>query len=373
MKIEIREVSSKKELQQFVKFPLSLYKGNNYYVPSLISEEMNSLDNTKNPVFEHAEARYFLAYKENKIVGRIAAIINRFEVEKQQKLKIRFGWFDVIDDIHVTEALLNKVIELGKSRGLNFIEGPVGFSNMDKAGLLTEGFNERSAMLTLYNHEYYKTHLEKLGFETASEWVENRITIPNQLPEKVITISKIVQERYGLTIVRFKNSKDLDPYILPIFSLLEETYNSLESYVPFSEKEIKYYKKKFMKILKPEFISCITDKEGNLCSFAITCPSYSEALQKAGGKLLPFGWYYLLNSAKNTKTAESILIGIHHKYQKKGVTSLIFCEIFNVLKKYHMEYLETNPQLVENLNVQLLWTDFNPIVHKRRKTFRKSI
>jgi GNAT superfamily N-acetyltransferase len=286
---------------------------------------------------------------------------------------MRFGWFDVIDDIHVSRALLEKVAEIGRKHNLEYMEGPVGFSNLEKAGLLTEGFDRKATMLTLYNHEYYRTHFETLGFKTANEWVENYFTIPEHLPEKVTGFSKIIQKRYKLNIIRFSSKKDMQPFIKPMFDLLVETYSSLESFVPFSQKQIDYYADKYLKILKPEFVNCITDETGKLCSFAITSPSYAAALQKTKGKLFPFGWYHLLQASRKPDTAEYILIGVHPKYQKKGITSMVFCEIFKTFKKYKIKHIETNPQLIENLNVQLLWTDFDPIIHKKRKTYRKSI
>ncbi|MGM5630316.1 GTP cyclohydrolase [Apibacter raozihei] len=373
MEIEVKEIASSSGLKNFVKFPLSLYKGNKFYVPSLIQEELECLDKNKNPVFEHAEVFYFLAYKDKKVVGRIAAIINNQEIEKQKKLKIRFGWFDVIDDIEVTKKLIHKVIEIGKKKRLEYIEGPVGFSNLDKAGLLTEGFEKKSTMIALYNYRYYESHLKALGFTTANEWVENYLTLPEELPEKVTKFADIIQKRYDLKSFTFRNKQEMEPFIYPIFDLLEKTYGSLDSYVPITKNEISFYKKKYLKILIPEFVNCVTDKNGKLCAFAVTSPSFADALQKSGGKLFPWGWYHLYTAVKKTNTAESLLIGVHPNYQKKGITSLVFRNIFQTYKKYGLRYMETNPQLIDNLNVQLLWKEFNPVVHKKRKTFKKLI
>ncbi|TWP24808.1 GTP cyclohydrolase [Apibacter muscae] len=373
MKIQIKEVASIKDLKKFINFPILLYKNCPNYVPSLIKEELEVLDKNKNPVFEHAQATYYLAYKEGKIVGRIAAIINTYEVEKLHKKKVRFGWFDVIDDIAVTQALIEKVKAVGLDNNLHYIEGPVGFSNMEKAGLLTEGFDRLSTMITLYNHSYYKDHLESLGFKEEKVWVENFFKVPEELPEKVTRFSKLLQEKKNFKALRFSNKKEMEPYVRPMFNLLIETYNALESFVPFSEKQINFYTQKYLQILNPNFVTCILDENQEICAFAVTSPSYAKGLQKSRGKLFPWGWYHLLKASKNFDTAEYILIGVHPKYQKKGITAIIFTEIFHTLKKYNIRFVETNPQLVDNLNVQLLWSDYNPITHKKRKTYIKTI
>lgn len=371
MSIEIKEIHSRKELKEFVKFQLELYKDNPYFVPPLIDEEINGLDPNKNPAFKFAKPFYFLAYKNNKIVGRIAAIINHIEVNEQKIKKIRFGWFDVIDDIEVTKALFSKVEEIAKTNGLMFMEGPMGASNLEKAGMLTFGFDKISTAITIYNYEYYVRHLEELGFEKEKEWVENFLTAPETLPEKIYEFSRLVAERYNLKLLHFNNSKEFQPYIKPVFELLEESYKDLETFVPISEEQKAFYAKKYSTILNPDFVNFIEDGDGELCAFAITMPSYAKALQKAKGKLLPFGWYHLLQAQKKNDTVEFVLIGVHPKYQRKGVTAIIFKEMFETFKKHNIKHLETNPELEDNQSVQALWTDYNPVLHKRRKTFKK--
>jgi len=373
MSIEIKEIRSRKELKAFVKFQMELYKNNPYFVPSLISEEINELDTAKNPAFKDADARYFLAYKNGKIVGRIAAIINHDETQRLKIRKIRFGWFDVIDDLEVSKALFAKVEEIAKENDLTYMEGPMGATSLEKAGMLTFGFDRIATAIGIYNYEYYPKHLEKLGFEKEKEWVENFLTTPDSLPQKVLDFSKLVKERYKLKRVHFKNSKEMQPYIKPVFDLLEESYKDLETFVPISEEQKAFYAKKYATILNPDFINFIEDENGELCAFAITMPSYSKALQKANGKLLPFGWYHLLQAQKKNDTVEFVLIGVHPKYQRKGVTAIIFKEMFDTFKKHNIKWLETNPELEDNQSVQALWTDYNPVLHKRRKTFKKEI
>ena len=373
MSIEIKEIHSQRELRDFVKFQLNLYKDNPYFVPGLMVDEVNSLDVSKNPAFKFATARYFLAYKDGQIAGRIAAIINQVEVNELNIKKIRFGWLDVIDDVEVTKALFAKVEEVGRENGLEFMEGPMGATNLEKAGMLSFGFDRLATAIGQYNYAYYPKHLEQLGFEKEKEWVEQFLTVPDAIAPKIYEFAKLVTERYGLKLLHFKNAKEMQPYIKPVFDLLEESYKELETYVPITEEQKAFYAKKYSNILNPEFITFIEDGNGELCAFAITMPSYAKALQKAKGRFLPFGWYHLLKAQKKNDTVEFVLIGVHPKYQKKGITSIIFKEMFETFKKHNIKFLETNPELEENQSVQALWTDYNPVLHKRRKTFRKDI
>ncbi|WP_313386604.1 GNAT family N-acetyltransferase [Chishuiella sp.] len=373
MSIRIKKVQSKHDLEAFIKFPMDLYKDNKNYVPPFINEEKETLDVSKNPVFKDAEAHYFIAEKDNKVVGRVAAIINWQEVNKQHKKKMRFGWFDMIDDIEVTKALLAKVEAIGKENNLEYIEGPVGFSNLEKAGMLTKGFDKLATMVGLYNDPYYPEHLEKLGFEKANEWVEFELNVPNELPEKVIKFNKIVRERYKLRELKFTKTSEIIPYVEDMFDLLDKTYSELDTYVPIADYQIEYYKKKYIPFINPDYVNCIVDENNKMVSFAITMPSYSKAMQKAKGKLLPFGWWHLLRASKKNDSAQFYLIGIDPKYQGKGVTALIFNAMFDTFKRNGIKFLETNPELEDNENIQVLWKSYDPVNHKRRKTFKKPI
>lgn len=373
MKIQVKEVENNKDLEAFIKFPMNLYKNNPYYVPPIINDEKQSMSKEHNPIFREAEASYFLAYKGDQIVGRIAAIINWKEVKEQGKSKMRFGWFDTIDDIEVTKALLAKVAEIGKSHQLDYMEGPVGFSNLDKAGLLTKGFDKLATMVGLYNESYYMEHFEKLGFETSSEWTEFSLPAPKVLPEKVVKFNKIIQERYKLRELKFKKTKELLPFVDEMFDLLDKTYSSLETYVPIADYQIEHYKNKYIPFINPDYVNVIVDENNKMVAFAITMPSYSKALQKANGKLFPFGWYHLMKANRKNDSAAFYLIGVDPKLQGKGVTALIFSAMYETFKRNNIKYLETNPELVGNDNVQVLWKPYNPVNHKRRKTFRKDI
>ncbi|THF53503.1 GNAT family N-acetyltransferase [Flavobacterium supellecticarium] len=370
--ITIKEALTQKEMTDFVTFPFQLYKNNPYWVPPLIKDELKSF-NPKNDIFKSVTARYFLAYQDGKLAGRIAAIINWTEVNTLHKSKVRFGWFDVIDNIEVTKALLDKVIELGKEHNLEYMEGPVGFSNMDKAGMLTEGFDQIATMIGLYNHAYYPEHLEKLGFTKEAEWLEYKIDAKQVDLGKIEPLSRIIEQRYAVKSLNFKSTKDIIPYVDEMFGLLNKTYAELQSFVPIEQFQIDHYKEKYISFIHPDFITCVTDKDGKMIAFGITMPSFSKAFQKANGKLFPFGFLYLLRAMKKNDHAEFYLIGVDPEYQNKGVTALILKRMYEVFTKRGILTVETNPQLEENKKIQQLWKNFSPIIHKRRKTFRKDL
>ncbi|MHA7058875.1 GTP cyclohydrolase [Aquimarina sp. M1] len=371
--ITIKEITSKADLTTFVKFPFELYKDSPYYVPSIIKEELDVMNPKKNPVFNNAVAKYFLAFKNEKIVGRIAAIINWIEVNEQKKLKVRFGWFDVIDDIDVTKALLKTVADFGKQHSLEYMEGPVGFSNMDKAGILIKGFEELNTMITWYNYPYYRKHMEQLGFENAATWVEYKIKVPKETRKKVIKFARIIQERYQLQLLKFKKSKELLKYVDDMFDLLNKTYSSLQTFVPIQQYQIEMYKKKYLPYLNPEYITCVADNKGKLIAFSIVMPSFSKALKKMNGKIYPLKFLHILKAQRRNDTAAFYLIGIDPEYQNKGVTALIFKEMNETFIRNGIETVETNPELEENKAIQALWNDYEHEQHKKRRTYRKNI
>ena len=373
--IEIQEISTRKELETFVHFPFELYKSNPNWVPPIVKEELEMLDKEVNPVFNNALAHYFLAYNEGKIVGRIAAFINWIEVKELKKQKVRFGWFDAIDDPNVTEKLLEKVIAVGKEHQMKAIEGPMGFSNMDKAGMLIKGFEELNTMITWYNAPYYAEHLEKLHYKIKAEWVEYEIKISpfQDSPEKVKRFSQLIIERYQLKILEFRSHKEILPYVDQMFHLLGKTYDKLQTYVPIQDYQIQHYKERFLPFIHPDYIKCIVDVNGDLISFAITMPSFSKALKKINGKLFPFGFFHILKARYFNNRASFYLIGIRPDYQNKGITAIIFNEMQKTFNKHGVTIVETNPELVENSAIQKLWRNYEHRQHKRRATFTKSI
>lgn len=368
--INVVEAKTKKQLLEYVKFPFSLYKNHPYWVPPLINDELETFDQTKNPAFDQAEAYFFLAYRNNKIVGRIAAIVNWQEIKVQQKPKVRFGWWDVIDDINVTKALLEKVYELGKKHHLSYVEGPMGFSNLDKVGVLTEGYNRLGSMITWYNYPYYKDHLEQLGYVKEKEYFESLFSFSDVHPDSFSKISHLIVQRYGLKVVTFKKTKDIIPYVDEMFNLFNTSYEKLASFVAVSERQKEYFKKKYIPFVNPEYILFILNKENKMVAFSIVMPGFSEALKKANGRLFPFGFYHLLQAKKHSKEVLFYLIGIEPEYQNKGVTAIIFREYYNVFKEKGITMCNRTPELEENNAIHNLWKNFNSTVDRRRRTYR---
>jgi len=367
--VSILEVKSPNELKQFVKFPMDLYKNNPYYVPSFIKDELNVWNSQENPALQYSEAKQFLAFKNSKIVGRIAVIINHKEEKELGIRKVRFGWIDFIDDKEVSKALIDTAINYAKAHQIDNIEGPMGFTNLDKAGMLTFGFEKIATMIGIYNHEYYPQHIENLGLVKEKEWVEFEMNFPKILPPKVEKFSKLIAEKYNLRVLDFQSKEDILPYVKPMFKLLDETYKHLSTYTPISEEQIKTYKEKFFPMIAKNYVICVVDEHDELVSFAVTMPSYSKALQKAKGKLFPFGWWHFMQAQKKNDRANFYLIGIHPEYQRRGVTAIIFKEIFVRFNNMGIDFAETNPELEENKSVQVLWQDYNPVNHKRRRTY----
>lgn len=367
--ISVIEVKSAKEMMAFITFPMELYKNNKNFVPPLIAEEKQIWNPRHNPALQYSEARLFLAYRDQKIVGRTAAIINFKEKEELGIDKVRFGWIDFIDDPEVSQVLIEKIKDFARKKNIPKIEGPMGFTNLDKSGVLTKGFDRLATMIGIYNAPYYAEHFEKAGLEKEKEWVEYELVFPEQLPEKIIRFNDLILQKYQLKVLKFNSKKEILPYVEPMFKLLDETYRHLSSYTPITDEQIHTYRDKYFKFIDKDYIVAITDSQGKLISFAITMPSYSKALQKANGRLFPFGWWHLLQAGKRNDRANFYLIGIHPDYQKRGITSVIFKEIYEVFKQKGVKYLETNPELEENKAIQLLWQDYGPVNHKRRRTY----
>jgi hypothetical protein len=371
--ITIQEAKTKKELTEFIKFPFSLYKDNKYWVPPIIADELETFDKTKNPAFENAEATFYVALRNNTIVGRLAAIINWSEVNGQEKKKVRFGWFDVIDDIEVTKALLEKVYELGRKNNLEYVEGPMGFSNLDKVGVLTEGFDEIGTMITWYNHPYYATHFEQLGYVIEKKYDESKFPFANVKPEAFEKANDLVKRRYQLKPLNFKTTKEVMPHVDKMFDLFNESYASLSSFVAITDIQKEYFKKKYISFINPEFIKFVEDKDHNIVAFSIVMPSFSEALQKTKGKLFPFGFLHLLKAKKHSKDMIFYLIGVHPEYQNKAVTAIIFNEYYHTFKEKGIINCYRTPELSDNVAIHNLWKHFDPVIHKRRATFRKEL
>ncbi|TDU39944.1 acetyltransferase (GNAT) family protein [Gelidibacter sediminis] len=371
--ITIKQVSTPKELKAFVKFPFELYKDSTKWVPPIIKQELETFNKKKNPIFNDAEATFFLAYKNNQIVGRVAAIINWLEVNHQKEKKMRFGWFDVIDDIEVTKALLEKVHEIGKANSLDYVEGPVGFSNLDKVGVMTEGYEHLGNMITWYNYPYYVNHFQELGYTDEKLYSESRFPFSNVKIEQFSKAQELIKRRYELRALGFTRTEEVMPYVDKMFDLFNKSYASLSSFVAITDIQKEYFKKKFISFVNPEYIKFVIDKDDELVAFAIVMPSFARALQKTKGKLFPFGFTHILHAKKHSKEVVFYLIGIHPEYQNKGVTALIFNEYYKVFTEKGIERCVRTPELEDNIAIHQIWKHFNPEVFKRRKTVRKQI
>lgn len=371
--ITIVEANTKALLKEYVKFPFKLYKNHKYWVPPLISDELATFDKKENPAFSSAEAYFYLAYKNNEIVGRIAAIINWDEVNLQHKKKVRFGWWDVIDDIEVTKALLEKVYELGHQHHLEYVEGPMGFSNLDKVGVVTEGFDEMGSMITWYNYPYYKDHLEQLGYVKEKEYLENKFPFENVKPEFFFKAQELIKKRYELRPINFTKTKDIMPYVDEMFDLFNSSYASLSSFVAITDVQKEYFKKKYISFINPEYIKFVVDKNDKIVAFSIVMPSFGEALQKAKGSLFPFGFYHLLKAKKQSKEVLFYLIGVDPHYQSKGVTAIIFNECYNSFTELGIKDCVRTPELEDNIAIHNLWKHFDPVIFRRRRTYKKEL
>ncbi|MDR1719455.1 MAG: hypothetical protein LBR67_04950 [Dysgonamonadaceae bacterium] len=375
MSITIKEVQSKRELKDFIKFNIKLYKDCPYHVPGLISEEMMTLSKEKNPAFDFCEAKYFLAIKDNKIVGRIAGIINHKANEQWKEKNLRFGFIDFIDDEHVSKALLDAVIQWGKEKGMEAIHGPLGFTDLDHEGLLVWGFEEVATMATTYSYPYYKDHLEKLGFVKDQDWKEFKIWIPEAVPEKHLRIGEIVLKKYGLRILKFKKTKEIWPYARKIFETLNVAYAHLYGFVALSPKQIDYYVKMYIPMLRLDLITLIVrDSDDAVAGFAITLPNLSKAMQKARGSLFPFGIIHLLKSLySKPKVVDLYLMGVLPEYRGKGVNALIFNDLIPRYIALGTVFAESNPELESNNAIQAQWDYFRTEHHKTRRAFIKQI
>ena len=370
--ITIKEAVSKKEIKQFVTFPFSLYKDSKYWVPPIISEEIKIFNKNTNPVLQNADAQLFLAYKNNTIVGRVAAIINWTEIGPKGSNKVRFGWMDMIDDIEVTKALLDTVESIGKANNLNYMEGPIGFSNLDKVGVLTYGYDEIGTMVSWHNHPYYVEHLNQLNFKVEKEYLEHKHQFSDIEIENSNLLEKVIKERYNLKALNFTSTKDLMPYADKMFDLFNESYASLSSFVAITDIQKAFLKKKFLNFINPEYIKFVVNEADELIAFGVVMPSFAEALQKTKGKLFPFGFLHILK-AKNSKKINFYLIGIHPEYQKKGVHSILFSAFHKTFKEKGILECRRTPELANNLAVQNLWRNFNPVLIKKRCTYRKDL
>lgn len=375
MAIEIRKIDTKCGLKKFVKWGIDLYKGNECFVPPLVMDDVNTLDPHNNPAFDFCESIYFMAYDDGKPVGRIAGIINNVVNEKTGKKTLRFGWVDFIDDTRVSEALFRAVEVWGRSKGMEEIVGPLGFSDMDPEGMLVEGFDQEGTMATIYNYPYYPKHLEAMGFEKEADWVEFRMTVPDGIPERYQRISDIIKRKYELSTPKYTSAKKLvKDYGQEIFQLINEAYSELYGYSPLTPRQINRYISMYIPVLRLDNISLIVDKDKKLIGVGIAMPSMSKALIKCRGRMFPFGWIHLLKALRGQNdVVDLLLVAVKPEYQSKGVNSLLFTDLIPCFIKNGYKFAESNPELELNQKVQSQWGYFETRQHKRRRAYRKPL
>ena len=375
--VEIREIQpTKRNLLKFVHFPIDvIYRDSKYYVPPLVTDEVNTLRPDKNPAFDFCEAAYFLAYRDGKIVGRIAGIINRVCNERSGKKEARFSYIDFIDDAEVVDALIEAVTRWAKSKGMEHLTGPLSFTDMDPEGMLIEGFDRMGTTGAVYSHPYYPKHMDRLGFVKDADWLEFLITIPKETPEKMARLSKIMRERLNLTTIKYTDRKKLvKDYGDAIFKLINVAYDELFGYSPLTDKQIKHYIKMYLPFLPLDDLSMVVEKDTReLIAVGITIPSMSKALIKNRGRLFPFGWKYLLDAFKHNDLVDLMLIAVKPEYQNKGVNALIFDDLIEVFNRHGYTHAESNHELELNTKVLQQWEYFENEQHKRRRAYTKEI
>lgn len=376
MSIEIRPIAPTKEhLSEFVNFGIRHYDGNDAYVPPLVSDDINTLRPDKNPAFDYCEAQSFMAYRRGVPVGRITAIINNKANEKFNEKVMRWGFIEFIDDDKVVDALFKAVESWGRKRGMTDMIGPMGFTDLDHEGMLIEGFEYLSTMATIYNYSYYPEQMERLGMKKEVDWIEYRVEVPDDIPEKMQRIADIVKKKYNLRTIRYTSRKKLkQDYGHELFNLINEAYDGLYGYTQLTPKQIDYYIDEYLTMLRLDHVCIIVDECDHLVGVGISMPSLSRALQKSKGRLFPFGWYHLLQAIKGkTDRVDLLLVAVKPEYQSKGVNSLLFSELIPVYQKCGYKYAETNLELENNQSVQKQWEYFDRIQHRRRRVYRKPI
>lgn len=374
--IEVKEVKNKCELKKFIKFVIDLYEGDEYFCPPLIWDEMNVFNKKKNPVFEFAESKLFLAYRDGKIVGRIAGIINPVANKAWNKDKLRFGWFDFIDDFEVSKALLDAVRDWGKSKGMTEMNGPVGFTDFDHQGLVIEGYEYVSPMASLYNFPYYVKHMEAYGLVKDADWVEYRVFIPEKVPEKMERVANLVMEKYGLKVAKVRNAKEaVKRFGYSYLDVIDEAYQPLYNYQPLTQKQKEYYSKMYFPLVNFDFATMIVNDKDEIVGVGVGIPSLTAALQKSRGRLFPFGWYRVLKAlrAKKFRHFDLLLIAVRPDYQNKGVNALFFYDQIKYFQQYGVEFAETTAILETNTKNQANWDYFDTLRHKRRRAYVKPI
>lgn len=379
--IEIKKVESRRDLCKFIDFHNEFYKGNPYHVPNLYFDEMNTFRKDKNAAFDFCEAEYFMAYRDGKAVGRVAAIINHSANKKWERESVRFGWIDFVDDIEVSKALLKAVEDYGKSKGMKEIVGPLGFTDMDPEGMLLYGYDQLGTQATAYNYPYYPEHMDRMGgWEKDNDYVEYKLYVPEEMPEKYATIAKMIQKRYNLQVKKLKRNEIYgeNGYGRKIFQVVNETFKDLYGYSKLTDRQIEQYVKMYLPMADLDLITIIEDwntPDHKVVGVGISIPSLARALQKCGGKLFPFGWWHILRALKfhKTEVVDLLLIGVLPEYRQKGANALLFYDLIPHYQRLGFKWGETHVEMETNMKVQGQWQYLNREIHKRRRCYKKDI
>lgn len=373
MSVTIREVKNRSELKKFISFPERLYKNSPNWVNALWSDEYKTLLRAKNPAYEYCEATLFLAEKGGRIVGRVAAIIN-YNANRDWNVKyMRFGWFDFIDDLEVSGALLTKVEELALERGMEAVNGPFGFTDMDREGMLTEGFENMGAFTTLYNFPYYPEHMEKLGYTKDAEWIQREFDVPDSVPDKLKQYSRIIQKKFKVSVLRTKSKRELRSYAIDLFNALNKAFVPLYGFTPLSQKQIEWYVDQFLPLINMDLVCLVVNEEDRVVAFAVTMPSLSKAMRESRGRLFPFGFLKLLKALRSFELVDLYMIGIIPEYQNKGLNAVIFDHLNSNLIRLGVKRVIANPQLETNKAVQSIFDYYPGRLYSKRRCYIKNL
>lgn len=373
MAIILKEITGHRDLKRFVLFPFTLYRGNANWVPPIISGELEELSPDKNPAFTHCEVKYLLAYKGREIVGRIAGIINHKYNERWDQKVVRFYWFDFIDDMKVSGMLLKAIEQWARGKGIEGIIGPMGFTNFERQGMLVEGFDKLPTISSTYNYGYYPKHMKYHGYSKDSDYVEFIITVPDRSPEKSQFIAETVAKRYKLHILRASSKKELLTYSEQVFRVINAAYGPIHGFVPLDEHQIQHTLKRFRSVITLDFTTAVLDENNQMVGFHIAMPSLSRAMQKARGRLFPFGFYHIAKAIRKPKKIDILLFGVIPEYQNKGVNAFLMHELTVACLKHGIPFAESNGMLEENFKMLNFQRYFEAVQHKRRRLFYKAV
>jgi len=369
--IEVRDVRSRAERRAFVSFPERLYAGHPQYVPKFVRDELKTLDPRRNPACEYCDARLWMAFRDGQPVGRVAGLVSHRANETWRQKRARFGWLDMVDDRRVAAALLGTVENWAAGQGLDAVHGPLGFCDLDREGMLVEGFDELDMLITNYNHPYYPVHLEALGYRREVDWVEYLVSVPPAMPANVERLSRVVLERSHLRLVPTRSRRDLVPWVSGVFDVINDSYKDLYAVVAVSTRQIEYYTRTFFGFLDHELVKIIVDRDERVAAFGIALPSLSRALQRCRGRLFPLGFVSVLRALRHNDRLDLLLTGVRPDIQNKGVNAVLINEVWKVASRRGMKVAETGPELETNDKIQSQWKHFDSRQHRRRRCYVK--